>query len=138
VSRRTQLAEPGAHVILEATLSKEPLGPAVLQSDAQWADVVRWVVYGTIQAEEFGITSDNVDEFLTSDDPAVRRFVGLEEGLGEGLGLANDFMVTVIRAVGNYGQIYDRNLGPDTPLDLARGQNALWTEGGLLYAPPFR
>jgi general L-amino acid transport system substrate-binding protein len=138
VSRRTQLQDPDAHVILDATLSKEPLAPAVLQGDAEWADVVEWVVNGTFQAEEFGITSQNLDEFLESDDPAIRRFLGLEEALGEGLGLDNGFMVAVLRAVGNYEEIYERNLGPETPLDLPRGPNQLWTEGGLLYAPPFR
>jgi general L-amino acid transport system substrate-binding protein len=137
VSRQQALPEPEAHVILDATLSKEPLGPAVLQGDPQWTDIVRWVVYGVITAEELGITSQNIGEFAASEDPEIRRFLGLEEALGEGLGLGNDFMVTVITAVGNYGEIYDRNLGPDA-LDLARGPNVLWTEGGLLYAPPFR
>lgn len=138
LSRQQVLEDPAAHVILEATLSKEPLGPAVLQGDAQWADIVTWVVYGVITAEELDITSDSVAEALTSADPEIRRFLGLEEGLGEGLGLDNDFMVTVITAVGNYREIYDRNLGPNTPFDLTRGVNQLWIEGGLLYAPPFR
>ena len=137
-SRQTTLADPTAHVILDLTLSKEPLGPAVLQGDAQWADAVNWVVYGVIAAEEFGITSQNVDTFLTSEDPEIRRLLGVEDALGEGLGLTNDFMVGVIRAVGNYAEIYDRNLGPDTPFKLPRGANRLWTEGGLLYSPPFR
>jgi len=137
-SRQTTLADPTAHVILDLTLSKEPLGPAVLQGDAQWADAVNWVVYGVIAAEEFGITSRNVDTFLTSEDPEIRRLLGVEDALGEGLGLTNDFMVGVIRAIGNYAEIYDRNLGPDTPFKLPRGANRLWTEGGLLYSPPFR
>jgi general L-amino acid transport system substrate-binding protein len=138
ISRQTTLAEPDAHVILDVTMSKEPLGPAVLQGDSQWADVVRWVVNGVIQAEEFGITSENVDEMLGTDDPEIARFLGIEPGLGEGLGLADDFMVKVIGAVGNYGEIYDRNLGPETPFNLPRGPNRLWTDDGLLYSPPFR
>lgn len=129
---------PADHVILAETLSKEPLGPLSPQSDPQFAEIIAWTVFGLIQAEEFGITSQNVDEFLTSTDPAVQRFLGLADNPGgQYLGLANDFMVTVIRQVGNYGEIYDRNL---TPLGLVRAGslNALWTEGGLLYSPPFR
>ncbi len=138
VARQPTLLEPAAHAILEATLSKEPLGPAVLQGDAQWADVVRWVVYGTIAADELGITSKNVDEFLASENPEIRRMLGVEDKLGEGLGLANDYLVTVLRAVGNYGQIYDRNLGVETTINLERGLNQSWEAGGLLYSPPFR
>jgi len=137
-SRQTTLADPAAHVILDVTLSKEPLGPAVLQGDAQWADVVNWVVFGLVAAEEFGITAATVDTFLASDDPEIRRLLGVEDALGEGLGLGNDFMVPVLRAVGNYGEIYDRNLGPDTPFKLPRGYNRTWKDGGLLYSPPFR
>jgi general L-amino acid transport system substrate-binding protein len=138
VSRQTILADPSAHLILDVTLSKEPLGPAVLQGDAQWRDIVAWVVYGVVTAEELAITTDSVDEALASSDPGVRRFLGVEESLGEGLGLSNDVMATVIRSVGNYAEIYARNLGPETAFNLARGPNRLWTEGGLLYAPPFR
>jgi general L-amino acid transport system substrate-binding protein len=138
LSGQTTLADPAAHTILDVTMSKEPLGPAVLQGDAQWADVVNWVVLGVVAAEEFGISSTNLADFQATDDPEIRRFLGLEDALGEGLGLAADFMVPVIQGVGNYGEIYDRNLGPDTPFDLPRGVNALWTQGGLLYSPPFR
>ncbi len=137
VSRQTTLPDPDSHSIMDIVLSKEPLGPAVLQGDPGWADVVNWVVFGIIQAEEFGITSDNVDTFLGGDVPEMMRFLGEEAALGEGLGLSNDFMIDVIRAVGNYGEIYDRHLGPDTPFDLPRGSNRLWTDGGLLYSPPF-
>lgn len=129
---------PADHVILAETLSKEPLGPLSPQSDPQFAEIIAWTVFGLIQAEEFGITSENIDEFLTSTDPAIQRFLGLEGNLaGEYLGIPNDFMVTVIRQVGNYGEIYDRNLAP---LGLVRegSLNALWTEGGLLYSMPFR
>lgn len=138
VSQQTLLKEPDAHQILDVTMSKEPLAPSVLQGDPQWADIVNWVVYATIQAEEFGITQDTLDDFLGSEDPNINRFLGGEGELGAGLGLSNDFVVNVIRAVGNYGEIYDRNLGPETPFALPRGQNALYNDGGLLYAPPFR
>ncbi|MCU0475510.1 MAG: amino acid ABC transporter substrate-binding protein [Anaerolineae bacterium] len=137
VSTKGSSADPGSYAILDVVLSKEPLGPLSPQSDAQFADIVRWVVYGLIQAEEFGITSENVDSFLTSEDPSIQRFLGLGENLsGTYLGIPNDFMVTVIRSVGNYGEIYERNL--TTPFGLARGVNALWTDGGLMYSPPFR
>jgi general L-amino acid transport system substrate-binding protein len=138
VSRQTTLTDPSAHVILDEVLSKEPLGPAVLQGDAQWADVVNWIVFGTIQAEEFGLSAETIASAADSSNPEIRRFVGLEDALGEGLGLSNDFMVAVIGQVGNYAEIYDRNLGPDTPFNLARGPNRLWSDGGLLYSPPFR
>ncbi len=119
-------------------MSKEPLAPGVLQGDPQWADIVSWVVYGLITAEEAGITQQNVGTFSTTEDPNVKRLLGLEGELGAGLGLSNDFMVNVIRAVGNYAEIYERHLGPNTPVNIPRGQNALYTQGGLLYAPPFR
>ncbi len=142
-SDRSQLATQGQavlknfadHVILDVVMSKEPLGPAVAQGDDKWADAVHWVVYGMIQAEELGITSANVDSFLTSEDPVVRRLLGVEGELGAKLGLSNDFIYRVIKLVGNYGEVYERNLGP---FNLARGQNDLWTNGGLMYAPPFR
>ncbi|NPA91007.1 MAG: amino acid ABC transporter substrate-binding protein [Chloroflexi bacterium] len=138
VSRKSLLKNPEEHVILDVTLSKEPLSPAVLQGDSKWLDVVKWVVFATFQAEEFGITSQNVDDFKNSDNPGIRRFLGLEGDLGKGLGLTNDFAYRVIKHVGNYAEIYDRNLGPNTPFNLPRGPNSLWTDGGLLYSPPFR
>jgi general L-amino acid transport system substrate-binding protein len=121
-------------------MSKEPLGPVVRDGDSEWAAVIDWIVIATIQAEEFGITSENIDQMLESDDPEVRRFLGQPvegEAFDPGLGLATDFAVNVIRAVGNYGEIYDRNVGADG-LGLERGLNALWTEGGLHYSPPYR
>ncbi len=138
LARRTTMQAPEEHVILDVTLSKEPLGPAVIQGDSQWRDVINWTVFATIQAEEFGITSENIEDFMDSEDPRIRRFMGEEGELGSLIGLSNDFAVNVVSNVGNYGEIYERNLGPDTPFDLARGQNSLWTEGGLLYSPPFR
>jgi general L-amino acid transport system substrate-binding protein len=136
---RATSEDPGAHVILDVTLSKEPLAPLTPQSDPQFADVVRWTIYGLIQAEEFGITSENIDEFVASDVPEIQRFLGqADNASGSYFGIANDFMVTVIRQVGNYGEIFERHLGTDTPFGLSRGLNALWTEGGLQYSPPFR
>ncbi len=137
-SIRVGLPNPDEHVIMDVTMSKEPLTPAVLQGDPQWHDLVAWVVYGLITAEELGITQENVDTFSASQDPNVRRFLGLEGELGQGLGVENNFMVNVIKGVGNYGEIYNRHLGPETPFNLPRGQNALYRDGGLLYAPPFR
>jgi general L-amino acid transport system substrate-binding protein len=142
-SDRSQLATQGQavlqnfadHIILDVVMSKEPLAPAVAQGDEKWADVVHWVVYGMIQAEELGITSQNVDDFLTSEDPVVRRLLGVEGELGSKLGLSNDFVYRAVKLVGNYGEVYERNLGP---FNLARGQNELWTKGGLMYAPPMR
>ncbi|MEK7784450.1 MAG: amino acid ABC transporter substrate-binding protein [Chloroflexota bacterium] len=138
VSQQTLLKEPGAHAILDVTMSKEPLGPSVRHGDNNWGDVVKWVVYCTIQAEELGISSENVEEMLGSDKPVVLNTLGVEGDLGLALGLTADFCARVIRHVGNYGEIYNRNLGPDTPFDLPRGQNELWINGGLLYSPPFR
>ncbi|HJS72337.1 MAG TPA: amino acid ABC transporter substrate-binding protein [Acidimicrobiia bacterium] len=137
---------PEALVILDETFSKEPLGPVVLDGDSQWAQIVDWVIIATIQAEEFGIDSTNVDTFGDSEDANIRRFLGLEIEDADGnvsifdpeLGLPTDFAVQVISAVGNYGEIYDRNVGADSPLELERLLNALWTEGGLIYAPPYR
>jgi general L-amino acid transport system substrate-binding protein len=142
-SDRSQLATQGQavlsnfddHVILDLVMSKEPLGPAVVQGDEKWADVIHWVVYGMIEAEEHGITSENVDDFLTSEDPVVRRLLGVEGELGSKLGLSNDFIYRAIKLVGNYGEVFERNL---SQYGLTRGQNDLWINGGLMYAPPFR
>lgn len=139
VARRTAFANPDDHSILEEVLSKEPLGPVAPLGGDAWFNIVKWVVYATIEAEEQGITSANVEEMAASStDPVIRRLLGAEGELGVGLGLDNDWVVDVIRSVGNYGEIYDRNLGPGTPFDLERGLNSLWTDGGLLYAPPYR
>jgi len=132
--RRAIMADPEAHVILDETISKEPLAPVVRHGDDRWYDVVSWVVYATFFAEEKGITSENVATF-ESPDPDVQRFLGKTGGLGAMLGLSNDWAVKVIQAVGNYGEIFERNLGP---LGLPRGLNRQWTDGGLLYAMPFR
>lgn len=138
VSFHATAADPGEHVVLDITLSKEPLGPLSPQSDPQFAEIIAWTVFGMLNAEEFGITSENIDEFLNSDDPEVQRLLGIgDNASGSYLGIANDFMVTVIRQVGNYGEVYNRHLGV-APFNLPRALNALWTEGGLMYAPPFR
>jgi general L-amino acid transport system substrate-binding protein len=138
LAEQTQMENPDDHIILDETMSKEPLGPAVRHGDDQWFDIVKWVTYGLFAAEEYGITSENVEEMAeTSEDPVIRNLLGAEGELGAGLGLENDFMVTVIQQVGNYGEIYDRHLGPDA-LNVPRGYNAQYLDGGLLYAPPFR
>jgi len=138
VSRQTTMADPAANTILNLTLSKEPLGPMVRHGDDQWFDIVKWVVYATMTAEEFGITSANVDDFMGSEDPNVRKLLGLEGEFGEKIGLSNDWAYNAIKQVGNYGEIYDRNLGPGTIFNLPRGLNSLYSDGGLLYAPPIR
>lgn len=138
VSSFAVLENPDDHIILEETLSKEPLAPAVLHGDNQWKDAVTWIVYALIQAEEFGITQDNIDDFLDSDNPDIQRLLGVEGGLGSMLGLEDDFAYQAISQVGNYGEIYDRHLGPDTEFNLPRGMNALYQDGGLQYSMPFR
>lgn len=139
ISYKGTAADPSAHNILDITLSKEPLGPLTPQSDDQFADIVRWTVYALIQAEEYGITSANVEEFKSSPVPEIARFLGQGDNtIGSLVGLPNDFTAVVIAQVGNYGEIFNRNLGPDTPFKLGRGLNDLWTNGGLLYSPPFR
>lgn len=137
VARRSTLPNPDEHMLLEVTMSKEPLGPVTVNNDSAWFDVVKWVTYGLIQAEEFGITAENIGTFEGTDNPDIARFLGQEGTLGSDMGLPNDFMVQVITQVGNYGEVFDRNLGVDSQFSLERGQNALWI-GGLMYAPPFR
>lgn len=138
VARRSTLPNPDEHTLLEVTMSKEPLGPVTTNNDSGWYDVVKWVTYGLIQAEEFGITSENIATFEATENPDIARFLGQEGTLGTDMGLPNDFMVKVITQVGNYGEVYERNVGADSEFALERGQNALWTEGGLMYSPPFR
>jgi len=137
-SLRTTAAVPGDHVILPDTISKEPLGPLTRHGDDEWFDIVKWVVFATFFAEEHGITQANAKTF-TSTNPEIRRFLGQEGGMGAKLGLAEDWAVNVIAAVGNYGEIYERHLGPNG-LDIPRAGslNALWTMGGMIYAPAWR
>jgi general L-amino acid transport system substrate-binding protein len=135
LAQKTTLKTPNDHIILGEVMSKEPLSPVVRHGDDQWFDIIKWVAFGLIQAEEFGITSGNIGASTDSKDPNIRRFLGLEGGFGDMLGLSNDFMVRVIRQVGNYEELFTRHL---KPLNLERGSNTPWTQGGLLYSPPFR
>ncbi|MCR9088173.1 MAG: amino acid ABC transporter substrate-binding protein [Rhodobacteraceae bacterium] len=137
---RASFEDPSAHVILPEIISKEPLGPLVRHGDDDWGDVVRWSLNALIAAEELGITSANVDDLAAAptDNPEINRLLGTEGTLGEMLGLPADWGVNVIKANGNYGEIFEKFIGENTPIGLARGLNAQWTDGGLLYAPPFR
>jgi general L-amino acid transport system substrate-binding protein len=133
------LPDPDAHVIMDLTLSKEPLGPVVRHGDDQWFDIVKWTIYATIAGEEYGVNSTNVDDQLANAvNPEIRRLLGAESELGAKLGLGNDFAFNVIKLVGNYEEIYNRSLGEGTPTYIPRGYNATYANGGLLYSPPFR
>jgi len=135
---RSTFPNPGSHMILPEIISKEPLGPATRQGDDNWADVIRWVYNATVTAEEKGITSANVNSMKTANDPEIKRLLGTEGNLGAELGLSKDWAYQVIKQVGNYGEIFERNIGTNTDIGLARGLNDLWTRGGLQYSPPFR
>lgn len=138
IAERMRLPDPDEHVLLPDLISKEPLGPAVRQGDAQWSNIVRWTLFAMINAEELGVTQANVEEQRTSSNPEIRRLLGTEGEYGKGLGLGDDWGVSILRAVGNYGESFERNLGQGSPLKIARGRNALWKDGGLMYAPPVR
>jgi len=138
-STRVKLANVDDHVVLPEIISKEPLGPSVRHGDNEWADVVRWSFYAMLSAEEFGITSKNVDQIKgETKNPDIQRFLGVAEEKGKELGLPNDFAYQIVKQVGNYGESFERNVGAETPLKIARGVNDLWTKGGLMYAPPLR
>ena len=137
-TRAGKASNPDDYVILPEIISKEPLAPAVRHGDDEWFDIVKWTVYAMIGAEEKGITSANVDEALKSDDPDVKRMLGVTPGIGKALHLDEKWAYNVIKQVGNYGEVFERNVGSKTPLKLDRGINALWTKGGLMYAMPFR
>ena len=136
--RRTLLKKPDDYVLLPERLSKEPLAPAIRGGDDRWLQIVNWTVYATIQAEEFGITKENIDSFLTSEDPAVKRFLGVDTSLGEAIGLDPKFAYNIVKTLGNYGEIFERNIGKGSPIGFERGYNQIWEKGGLLYSPPFR
>jgi general L-amino acid transport system substrate-binding protein len=139
ISRKAVAPDPGALAILDITLSKEPLGPLSPQSDPQFGDIIAWTIWGMINAEEFGISSETIGDYMESENPGVQRLLGLgDTPAGSYLGLSNGFMVDVITQVGNYGEAFERNLGEETIFGLSRGINDLWTNGGLVYAPPFR
>jgi general L-amino acid transport system substrate-binding protein len=135
---RAVAPNPDDYIILPEIISKEPLAPAVRHGDDQWYDIVNWTVNAMIEAEEQGITSKNVDEMLKSPDPNIQRLLGVTPGMGKALGLDEKWAYNIIKLVGNYGEIFERNVGKNTPLKLERGLNALWTNGGLMYSPPFR
>ncbi|RME98140.1 MAG: amino acid ABC transporter substrate-binding protein [Alphaproteobacteria bacterium] len=137
-SLRLRLKKPEDHVVLPEVISKEPLGPVVRQGDDQWISIVKWTVFAMINAEELGVSSRNVDDMLGSGNPAVRRLLGLDGDFGEKIGLKNDWAYQVIKKVGNYAEIFERNVGKASELKIERGLNALWKDGGILYAPPIR
>jgi general L-amino acid transport system substrate-binding protein len=135
---RIQLSDPDQSIILPEVISKEPLGPVVRQGDDKWFNIVKWSLFAMLNAEEMGITQDNVDEMLESDNPDIARLLGRDGNYGEAMDLSADWAYNIIKQVGNYGESYDRNVGMDSPLEIERGVNALWTEGGIQYAPPIR
>lgn len=137
-AQRLKLTNPGDHVVLPEIISKEPLGPVVAQGDDEWFNVVKWVGFALFNAEELGVTKANAEEMKGSDNPSVKRLLGSEGAFGEAIGLSNDWAFQAIKHVGNYGEIFEANVGPDTPLGISRGLNALWSKGGLIYGPPVR
>jgi len=136
---RTKFKEPENFIMLPELISKEPLGPVVRQGDDEWFNIVKWTLFAMLNAEEYGITSDNVDEMKeTSDNPNVKRLLGSEGGVWEGFGLENNAGYNIIKYIGNYGESFERNLGSGSPLNISRGLNALWTKGGIQYGMPIR
>jgi len=135
---RLRLANSAEHIVLPEIISKEPLGPVVRHGDDQWFDIVKWVLFAMINAEELNITSKNIDEMTKSTNPDVKRFVGTDGNYGEQLGLPKEWAVSIVRLVGNYGESFDRNVGSGSPLNIDRGLNKLWSKGGIQYAPPIR
>lgn len=135
---RLKLARPDDHVVLPEIISKEPLAPFVRHGDDQWFDIVKWVHFAMVNAEELNVNKANVDEQMKSDNPEVKRLLGTEGNYGEQLGLTKDWVYRIVKLVGNYGEVFDRNVGLGSPLKITRGLNALWTKGGLQYAPPIR
>src|SRR5947207_8291737 len=137
-AEKLKLTNPNDHVILPEIISKEPLGPLVRHGDDQWFDVAKWTLYAMLNAEELGVSSRNVDEALKSNQPEIRRLLGVEGNFGEQLGLTKDWVVRIVRQVGNYGEVFERNVGAGSKLGISRGLNRLWTKGGIQYAPPIR
>jgi general L-amino acid transport system substrate-binding protein len=136
--KRGQLSKPDDYILLPERLSKEPLAPAVAGGDDRWLEIVNWSIFALIQAEELGITRENIDTFLDSKDPVVQRFLGTVTSLGEAIGLDPKFAYNIVKTLGNYGEVFDRSVGKGTPANFERGYNQPWTQGGLLYSPPFR
>lgn len=137
-AERLKLTNPDEHIVLPEIISKEPLGPAVRRGDDQWFSLVKWIHYAMVNAEELGVGQKNVDQMLTSDNPEIKRLLGTDGKFGEGIGLTNDWVVRILKHVGNYGESFERNVGQGSRLKIARGVNALWSKGGLQYAPPIR
>jgi general L-amino acid transport system substrate-binding protein len=137
-SVRLKLAKPDDHVVLPEIISKEPLGPFVRHGDDQWFDIVKWTLFAMLNAEELNVNKGNVDDQMKSDNPEIKRLLGTEDNFGERLGLTKDWAYRIVKLVGNYGEVFDRNVGQGSPLRIARGLNALWTKGGIQYAPPIR
>jgi general L-amino acid transport system substrate-binding protein len=135
---RLKLANTADHVVLPEIISKEPLGPVVRHGDDQWFDIVKWVLYGMLSAEELGVASKNVDEMAKSNNPEIKRLLGTEGNFGEQLGLTKDWVGRIVKHVGNYGESFDRNVGAGSKLGIERGLNRLWSKGGIQYAPPIR
>jgi len=135
---RLKFAKPDDYVVLPEIISKEPLGPLVRHGDDQWFDIVKWVHFAMLDAEELNVNRGNLDEQLRSDSPEIRRLLGAEGNFGEQLGLTKDWVYRIVKLVGNYGEVFERNVGQGSPLKIARGLNALWTKGGIQYAPPIR
>ena len=134
----SRLKDPENYLILPQVISKEPLAPAVRHGDDEWLDILNWTVYALIEAEELGISSANVDKMLKSDNPNIRRFLGVSAGNGKALGLDEKWAYNIIKSVGNYGEIFKRHVGQDSNLKMERGLNQLWKNGGIMYAPPVR
>lgn len=137
-AERLKLADPNAHTVLPEIISKEPLGPVVRQGDDQWFNIAKWTLNAMINAEEMGVDSGNISKMMESKDPAMQRLLGTSGEFGKEIGLENNWAANIISMVGNYKEIYEKNVGPDTPLKLQRGVNALWKSGGIMYAPPIR
>lgn len=137
-AQKIKLVNPDEHVILNDVISKEPLSPAVRNGDAQWFNIARWVHYAMVNAEELGVAKTNLEEKMKSDDPSIRRLLGVEGDFGKGLGLTKDWVYRIVKHVGNYGEIFDKNVGDKSPLKVKRGLNNLWNKGGVMYVPPVR
>ncbi|MBA4788226.1 MAG: amino acid ABC transporter substrate-binding protein [Rhizobiales bacterium] len=135
---RLKLTNAADHMVLQQVISKEPLGPLVRQGDDQWFDLVKWVYFAMLDAEELGVNSKNVDQMGSTANPEIKRLLGTDGKFGEAIGISNDWVARIVKHVGNYGEVFDRNLGPSTPLAINRGQNNLWNNGGLQYGMPVR
>ena len=133
---RLRLSKPDDNIVLPEIISKEPLGPVVRQGDDQWFNIVKWTHFALLNAEEYGVTQANVDQMKSSDDQRIRRLLGVDGTFGQAIGLSNDWAYNIIKSLGNYGEIFDRNIGAGSKLKIARGLNALWSKGGIQYAPP--